>query len=118
LRIETGFKRQPDLHPGGRTQSTMPATVPSDGAAAKAAAKAVLVDTIQKLLVEEAVAGDNELQVRRKLLARRDPIACLRQLQRLNRSLIAESRRQLENHVRLAATLRIQMLFRGKTAAD
>ena len=100
------------------TQNTMSASVPSDGATANTAAKAVLVDTIQTLLIEEAVAGDNELQVRRKLLARRDPIACLRQLQRLNRSLIAESQRQLENHVRLTATLRIQMLFRGKTATD
>ena len=35
--------------------------------------KAALVDTIQKLLVEEAVAADHELQLRRKLLARRDP---------------------------------------------
>ena len=35
--------------------------------------KAVLVDTIQKLLIEEAVAADHELQLRRKLLARRDP---------------------------------------------
>ena len=96
----------------------MSASVPSDGAAAKATTKAVLVDTIHKLLVEEAEAGDNELQARRKLLARRDPIACLRQLQRLNRSLIAESERQLENHVRLAATFRIQMLYRGKIAAD
>ena len=96
----------------------MSASVPSDGATANTAAKAVLVDTIQTLLIEEAVAGDNELQVRRKLLARRDPIACLRQLQRLNRSLIAEGQRQLENHARLAATLRIQMLFRGNTAAE
>ena len=35
--------------------------------------KAVLVDTIQKLLIEEAVAADHELQLRRKLLARRHP---------------------------------------------
>ena len=42
----------------------------------------------------------------------------MRQLQRLNRSLIAEGQRQLENHARLAATLRIQMLFRGNTAAE
>jgi len=34
--------------------------------------QAVLVDTIQKLLIEEAVAADHELQLRRKLLARQD----------------------------------------------
>ena len=36
----------------------MSASVPLDGAAANTAAKAVLIDTIQKLLIEEAVAGE------------------------------------------------------------
>lgn len=38
--------------------------------------KAVLVDTIQKLLIEEAVTADHELQLRRKLLARQDQNTC------------------------------------------
>ena len=83
----------------------------------KRAGDTILACDIQKLLIEESVAGDNELLARRKLLARRDPIACLHQLQRLNRSLLKESERQLDDHVRLSAILRIQMLFRGKTAA-
>ena len=73
-----------------------------------------LADTIQTLLFEEAFAADEELKARRKLQARKDPVACLHQLRRLNRSLLAETKRRLDNHLRMAYALRLQRRWRGK----
>ena len=73
-----------------------------------------LADTIQSLLFEEAFAADEELKARRKWLARKDPVACLHQLRRLNRSLLADTKRRLDNHLRLAYALRLQRRWRGR----
>ena len=73
-----------------------------------------LADTIRTLLFEEAFAADEELKARRKWLARKDPVACLHQLRRLNRSLLADTKRRLDNHLRLAYALRLQRRWRGK----
>ena len=89
-------------------------------AAARAAAAdpRILGERITEVLIEEALAGDEEILARRRVLARRDPIACLLQLQRLNRKLLAETERRLRDHAMLCAVLRIQTAFRGKTASS
>ena len=49
--------------------------------------------------------------------ARRDPLACLHQLQFWNKRLLVETERRLVAHAELSAVLRIQMCYRGKTPA-
>ena len=76
---------------------------------------AELIDEIEDLLVEQAIAQDDLELARRRVLARRDPLGCLHQLQFWNKQLLADIERKLVNHATLSSVLRIQMWYRGKT---